>query len=153
MSFRRILQKRASSCGIACVASVAGRTHDQIMKVAVEAKILSERGPFYLLTHELTKLLSIVDVSFERARMARKWSAITVPAIVAVNHHRDSNRWHWVIYVSSPNGGYVLDPRPSIKTSRRTDFNRMRVHSYIPLEPPNIPLPRDALPATPASRP
>lgn len=68
-----------------------------------------------------------------RGRRLTHWESLTELSIVGINYNDKSDTWHWVVYVPSARGGYVLDPRAAVKANRRYDFYRMRPRSYIPI--------------------
>jgi hypothetical protein len=59
------------------------------------------------------------------------WRKLPEKAILGINHDRKNNNWHWVVYIKDYLGEYVLDPKTTIKTERRTDFSRMKPKWYI----------------------
>ena len=130
---RRKIQRDTIGCGIACAAMLAGVTYSAAKSRAIALGLVESGGPFYTGSAELQKLLGSFGVVCLRGRKVASWASVTSPAIVAINHQAASNQWHWVVYVSSQNGSYVLDPRATIKAARRVDFNRMRLRSFIPV--------------------
>jgi hypothetical protein len=134
MTMRRKIQHDTTGCGIACAAMLAGVTYAAAKSRAIALGLIEKGGPFYTGSAELQNLLGSFGVVCLRGRRVARWVSVTGPAIVAINHQSGSNTWHWVVYMSSQCGAYVLDPRAAIKASRRVDFNRMRLRSFIPVQ-------------------
>lgn len=135
MNVKRILQLDGTGCGIACVASLAGRSYTEVKKEGIAREILDKGGPYYTECRHLRQLLQAFGFKSWRGRYVSKWTSITGLAIVGINPRKSGN-WHWVLYVPTSHGGFVRDPRKAVKRARRTDFEKMRLHSYIPLSHP-----------------
>lgn len=127
---KRVIQKDASGCGIACVAMVAGVPYDRVMKVAASLSLFKGRKGFYTFPSELVALLAAFGIKSRFRWHPWRWSTLTSLSIAGI-HYRESDRsWHWVVYVPDPQGGYVLDSRKRIHTERRRDFDRMTPFRY-----------------------
>jgi hypothetical protein len=133
MTMRRKIQRGTTGCGIACSATLASVTYAAAKSRAVALGLVESGGPFYTGSAELQKLLGSFGVVCLRGRRVANWGSVASPAIVAINHQAASNSWHWVVYVSSQDGAYVIDPRATIKSARRVDFHKMRLRSFIPV--------------------
>lgn len=128
-----IRQEHRTGCGIACAAMLSGNTYAEAMSVATKALGWAEsQRTFYTSSTQLSKLLSVMNISTKKSRSVRKWSSIPDKAIVAINHNEKSDSWHWVIFCRKENNEYVLDPLS--KRDTRTDFKRMRLRSCIPID-------------------
>lgn len=132
MSMRPVRQQHGTSCGIACVAMITGRSYSRVMKEA--RKIFdwpAQQRSFYTTSAQLRELLLFFKTESKRGRVARNWSSLPARAIVGINHHEESNSWHWVVYRRDADQESVLDPRS--KHIYRCDFGRMRLKSCIPI--------------------
>ena len=115
-----------ASCGLACVAMIAGCSLSKVRKLALEMGY-GKDGTFYTDASDLRKLASCVGVTFaRRKRRFRSWDEIPHRSVVAINYKEDSNEWHWVVFVRQDNHCSVLDPNQSLKSGKRTDFGRMK---------------------------
>ena len=132
MMVRRILQEDNTGCGLACVAMVAGTSYAKVKAVAIRLGIATKRPPYYTSAKHLSMLMRELGLRSSKERMLSGWKSFSAPSIIAINLDKKGN-WHWVVYVPSADGGYVLDPKKVIKSVRRTDFSRMRPRSYIPM--------------------
>lgn len=100
-------------CGIACVAMLAGCSYDEA-RIALE--FAEDDDEFYTWHDDLLKALKTLgcEVTFNKFL---SWRKIEGRAIVAVNHTKDGNYWHWVVF----DGEAILDPKPS-RPGRKTDY-------------------------------
>jgi len=130
---RRIVQKDVTGCGLACAAMLGGTTYLRAKALAVRLGISSDRPPYYTSSGQLSLLLRKLGLRPSKGRKLSNWASLQGLSVVGINYSERNNIWHWVVYVPSANGGYVLDPRESVKTTRRTDFGRMVPRSYIPI--------------------
>ena len=122
-----------ASCGLACIAMIAGCSLPEVGKLALEMGY-GKGGTFYTDASELRKLASCVGVAFaRRKRKFKSWDEIPQRSVVAINYKEDSNEWHWVVLVREGKHPYVLDPNPC-RSEGRTDFGRMKnVKWYLPV--------------------
>jgi len=131
---KRILQEHRTGCGVACVAMVAGTDYSNAMKVARQIFDWQDsQRTFYTSSAQLRELLRAFKVQTGRGRVARKWSSLPEFAIAGVNHNKETDTWHWVVFQRKVGRTYVLDPQPRTKTEVRTDFGRMSLRSCIPI--------------------
>ena len=136
---RRIIQKHSAGCGIACIAMIAERSYGRVLADATSLALMTvEAGTLYTSSSDLCALLQHYGIAARKSRNVRQRASISDTAIVAINYRPDSNRWHWVVFQRSNGGEYVLDPNPRVRTERRTDFYRMRLRSFIPVETPQL---------------
>ena len=133
MRIRRIIQKDGTGCGVACAAMLGGVSYSRARSVAVSLGIIGERDSCYTYAREVSALLREFGLCPLKGRRLTRWESLHCLGVVGVNYNADHGSWHWVVYVPSADGGYVLDPKASVKTSRRTDFTRLRPRSYIPV--------------------
>jgi len=83
--------------------------------------------------------VNLTPLSALRGRRLTHWTSLSALSIGGINYNEEFDTWHWVVYVPTAQGGYVLDPRASVKAHRRYDFHRMRPRFFIPIElPPNL---------------
>lgn len=130
---KRIQQEHRTGCGIACVAMLSGTTYAQALDIAKEILFLDKSvRTFYTSSAQLQKLLLAMNVPAQKGRSVRKWTSISDTAIVAINHNIKNDSWHWVVFRREQNTEYVLDPQS--KREVRTDFDCMRLRSFIPID-------------------
>jgi ABC-type bacteriocin/lantibiotic exporter with double-glycine peptidase domain len=129
---KRIKQDHPSGCGLACVAMIAGRKYSEIREHAREILDFNNNHDLYTDASHLRKLLSKfkIHTSLKKIPFAT-WEKLPEKAILGINHNITVNKWHWVVYTKDHLGAYVLDPKITIKSERRTDFNKMKPKWYI----------------------
>lgn len=132
-SIRRVIQKDGTGCGLACAAMLGGTSYLRAKTLAVRLGISSDRPPYYTSAGQLSLLLRNLGLRPSKGRRLSKWESLQGLSVVGINYREKDDTWHWVVYVPSADGGYVLDPKKSVKTARRTDFGRMIPRSYIPI--------------------
>ena len=122
-----------ASCGLACIAMIAGCSLPEVRKLALEMGY-GKGGTFYTDASDLRKLASRVGVTFaRRKRKFKNWNEVPHQSVVAINYKKDSNEWHWVVLVREDNHPHVLDPN-RCRSEWRTDFGRMKnVKWYLPV--------------------
>lgn len=136
MSLKRVIQKDATGCGLACVAMVAGVSYTQAKKAAIKSRTVEARQPYYTSSGQVARILAELGGGAEKGRRLSHWSSLTSLCIVGIGYKEAEGYWHWVVFVPDPTGGYVLDPRKSVTTNRRKDFSRMVPHRCIPVTRP-----------------
>jgi len=136
LRYRRVRQEAHTSCGIACVATVARTTHRTVL---TEARRLFDWGKetrsFYTSFSDLKELLAAFNLRAGRKNLTNNWSKVPALAVAAINFRikDDVEYWHWVVVQRIDDGIVVLDPRST--REQRTDTGRMRLHAYIPIRP------------------
>ena len=142
-TMRRIEQEDSTGCGLACIAMLAGTTYKKVKRKAIDKSEIPKEGPFYTDTPNLYRLGQVfglkigqrcVCLNDKRIRVRKETKARRVPpdkAILAINRRQNDNTWHWVVYRRAQDGEYFLDPRQGIKSERREDFGRIKIHGYV----------------------
>lgn len=131
---KRVIQKDRTGCGLACIAMLAGRTYQEVRKAAVALNI-EKAGEFYTHAIHLKELGAVFNIHIpaKRWRVFRSWGELPDTALVAINPRDGGLYWHWVVFMRRDGSEFVLDPRESVKTERRTDFGRMRAARFLPV--------------------
>ncbi|MGH8540883.1 MAG: hypothetical protein ACRETW_10310 [Stenotrophobium sp.] len=116
---------------------IAGTTYRRVKSFGVAHGIVTNKPPYYTGAGDLSRLLLGFGVLTAKGRRLRHWDSLQCLSVVGINHNEAADTWHWVVYVPSAAGGYVLDPKKTIKAERRVDFGRMHPRSYMPVLRPN----------------
>lgn len=132
---RRIVQKDSTGCGLACAAMLSGNSYAFVKATAIKLKLVDPDGPYYTNSSELNKLLSKLGVRSEKGRRLSNWAKLTSCGVVGINYKPVDEVWHWVVYVPTKDGGYVLDPRENIRSRKRRDFGRMSPRNVVSIKP------------------
>lgn len=127
---KRIKQKDRTGCGIACVAMVAKKTCAQVKKKMQSLGCFEDnkKNVFFTEYSDLKKALKAYKIKSSRVYNKKNWESIRKNAIVAINHNKKRDEWHWVIYDKKKGG--VFDPR-SKKPHRDITDKRMKIMSYM----------------------
>jgi hypothetical protein len=132
-----IVQEDRTGCGIASVAAIAGKRYSVVKRAANRLGIGVTDSKLWSETGHVRRLLDFFGVAAgERECAFVSWSKLPPCALLAIKWHREKNgaAWHWVVFVREENHNYVLDPKRSLRTNRRTDFGRMKPKWFIPLK-------------------
>lgn len=123
---RRVVQEDATGCGLACIAMLSGRKYQEVKNLAVSDLDFDNEGYFYTGTRDLVQLGESFGLKVgTRRRKFKKFDLLPNKAILAINYKEKSDTWHWVVFHRSNKEQYVLDPKKSIKNTKRKDLLRI----------------------------
>jgi len=131
-----VIQEERTGCGIAAVAALAGVSYARAKRVAVLAGIVAADPLLWSDHGQVRRLLSRFGMrSGQSPRPFRSWNALPARALLAIKWHLRNGHpfWHWAVYVSDGQGGYVLDSKRGLKTHVRRDFGRMKPKWFLPV--------------------
>lgn len=133
---RRRRQSDATGCGLACIAILANQPYSSVRKLAISRLGFDSDGEFYTTTGQLKELGHHfgVRISAKRRYQFKDWVHLPNSAILAINYKKEDETWHWVVFRRVANSAYVIDPKHSVKTNRRTDFKRMKPFAFLPID-------------------
>lgn len=129
-----VLQDEPSGCGIACVATLAGRTYAEVKAYANSKKIFAGDKKLYSDTLYVRTLLdhyeikaSIFETPFE------SWEQLPDKALLSIKHRIENEEplWHWTVFVRIAGKPAVLDPARYLDNNMRTDFETIRPEWFI----------------------
>ncbi len=129
-----VLQEETTGCGLACVATIVGKTYDEVRMVANRLGIFAEDPLLYSDTGYVRRLLWEYGVRVpETERPFASWEELPDRALLSVKYHLENGRpfWHWVVFVREPEGSFVLDPAKYLANNERTDFEEIRPKWFI----------------------
>ncbi|MGO1000690.1 hypothetical protein [Lysobacter sp. CA196] len=143
---RRTTQQDATGCGLACVAMLGGIGYAQARMLARRLGVgprdrvvghggttRTIRNAYFSDAHQLRGMLKLLGLRAGAQRRLSRWDALDRSGIAGINYNHREDSWHWVVYLHSDDGGWVLDPNPRVRSERRTDFGRMKPHCFIPV--------------------
>lgn len=125
-----VKQEHRTGCGIACAAMLSGKQYSVVLSEAQNI-IVFDGERFRTNREQMLALLKTIEVNTGDVRTVKHWSSLPDLAIIGINYHEETDRWHWVVFQRNGEEEYVLDPQS--KRQRRTDFNRMRLKYCIPI--------------------
>ena len=109
-----IKQKYPTSCGIACVAMLAGKSHNTVMRKAIE---LFEWNfdPKFLKNNSRTNSKDLIKLLAEfgiigKFKRFKSWDALEGKNILAVRYNEDTGNWHWIVVEQKASRLAILDP-------------------------------------------
>lgn len=125
---RLAIQNYSTSCGIACVAMLAGEKHDTVLK---EAKNTFKERRFgkttsYTNLDDIKVLLNNFGVSWQKdfkpieqniQSQKKFWNGLKGMNLVAVRFNKKTFFWHWIIAIRTENYLKIYDPNPKKRVS------------------------------------
>jgi len=122
----RVVQQDGTGCGLACIAMLAARNYSDVKSSAIEILEMDVNGKFYTTAPNLRKLGKAFKLDIdERCRKFQSFSLLPSLAILAINYREDQGTWHWVVFCRTDDEEFILDPKQTIKSERRFDFDRL----------------------------
>lgn len=128
MRYRK--QEFPTSCGIACVAMLAGKKHDAVLKKTKNTfkERLFGKTTSYTNLDDIKVLLSNFGVSWQKdfkpieqdvQSQKNFWNGLKGMNLVAVRFHikDETEYWHWIIAVRTEKFLKIYDPNPKKKIS------------------------------------
>jgi ABC-type bacteriocin/lantibiotic exporter with double-glycine peptidase domain len=109
---RFIRQKYLTSCGIACVAMIVGKSHETIMQKAIEL-FQWQCEDFEDNSRTSRKMIKILleAFGFEGAfKSFSSWDNIEGLNLVAVRYNSKTGNWHWVVAKRDKTVLKIYDP-------------------------------------------
>lgn len=113
---RLVKQEYNTSCGIACVAMLAGKSQNAVMQKAI--KLFNwEYSQEFLEENSRTNSRDLIRLlaKFGLTAILKKfesWDALEGRNIVAVRFYKETNRWHWIVTERKGSKLKILDPDP-----------------------------------------
>lgn len=126
---RLIKQKFETSCGIACAAMLCGKSHNTVMRKAIDLFEWNP-DPKFLKNNSRTNSKDLIKLLAEfgvtgKLKKFKSWNDLDAKNILAVRYNENTDRWHWIV-VERKNSGIVIfdsqkEKRIVIKTGRKPD--------------------------------
>jgi len=112
-NMRFIRQKYLTSCGIACVAMIAGKSHETIMQKAIEL-FQWQSEDFEDNSRTSRKMIKVLleEFGFKGAfKSFSSWDNIEGLNLVAVRYSPKTGNWHWVVAKRNKTTLKIYDPQ------------------------------------------
>jgi hypothetical protein len=135
-----VVQRDCTGCGIASAAALTTRSYTAVKKDAAKLGIAVSDARLWSDTKHVRRLLAHYGISVGRhEENFVSWQALPDRALLAIKWHREKTgpAWHWVVFARDATGAYVLDPKKTLRTHRRTDFGRMKPKWFIRVGQPS----------------
>ena len=134
MSRAPVIQQDPTGCAIASVANITGKSYAEVRDTAASLGIYASDPKLWSETSYIRQLLSHYGVRSSAAEHPFvSWDALPDRALLAIKWHLEHGKpfWHWVVFVRTAQGAYVLDSKRGLRHNRRTDFGRIRPNWFI----------------------
>ena len=144
MPIKHVTQANLTDCGLACVAMVAGKSLDTVLRVAVKECGYPKDGPHTTTDENLFKLLDHFGIKYGKKQKVKTVEALPPLAIMETRKMPSTGNSHLVVFERTAEGDeHALDPGWWLKQQVRSDWNRIKLDTFIPVHL-NEPAPKAA---------
>ena len=144
MPIKHVTQANLTDCGLACVAMVAGKSLDTVLRVAVKECGYPKDGPHTTTDENLFKLLDHFGIKYGKKQKVKTVEALPPLAIMETRKMPSTGNSHLVVFERTAEGDeHALDPGWWLKQQVRSDWNRIKLDTFIPVHV-NEPAPKAA---------
>ena len=134
MPIKHITQGNLTDCGLACVAMVAGKSLDTVLRVAVKECGYPKDGPHTTTDENLFKLLDHFGIKYGKKQKVKTVEALPPLAIMETRKMPSTGNSHLVVFERTAEGDeHALDPGWWLKQQVRSDWNRIKLDTFIPI--------------------
>ncbi len=129
-----VIQEEKTGCGIASVAAITGVSYNKAKKEASKLGIRATDPKLWSDSKYVLDLLKEFGIKTTGKKTPFKsWEKLPNLALLAIKWHKENGKpfWHWTVFVRENEKAYILDPKSSLKTNKRTDFGRIKPKWYI----------------------
>jgi Peptidase C39 family len=125
---RRVVQEDETDCGIACIATLTGRSYHYVARLIRRRVLRKTNGVAYTRHRDLQRALRLMGFRSLKVWF-HTWRTVHSPAIVPTRRTLDRRYWHWVVLRGDGRARRLIDPAPG---SRRLvhDFRGYRARGY-----------------------
>ena len=134
MPIKHVTQANLTDCGLACVAMVAGKSLDTVLRVAIKECGYPKEGPHTTTDENLFKLLDHFGIKYGKKQKVKTVDALPPLAIMETRKMPSTGNSHLVVFERTADGNeHALDPGWWLKQQVRSDWNRIKLDTYIPI--------------------
>ena len=134
MPIKHVTQANLTDCGLACVAMVAGKSLDTVLRVAVKECGYPKDGPHTTTDENLFKLLDHFGIKYGKKQKVKTVEALPPLAIMETRKMPSTGNSHLVVFERTADGDeHALDPGWWLKVQVRSDWNRIKLDTFIPI--------------------
>lgn len=129
-----VLQDEPFGCGIACVATLAGKTYAEVKEYANSTGIFAGDEKLYSDTRYVRSLLSHYGIKVSNHEQSfDSWEKLPDTALLSIKYRIEEGKplWHWVVFVRTNSKPAVFDPARYLANNIRTDFEIMQPEWFI----------------------
>ena len=144
MPIKLVTQANLTDCGLACVAMVTGKSLDAVLRVATKECGYPKDGPHTTTDENLFKLLDHFGIKYGKKQKVKTVEALPPLAIMETRKMPSTGNSHLVVFERTAEGDeHALDPGWWLKQQVRSDWNRIKLDTFIPIHL-NEPAPKTA---------
>ena len=144
MPIKLVTQANLTDCGLACVAMVTGKSLDTVLRVAIKECDYPKDGPHTTTDENLFKLLDHFGIKYGKKQKVKTVEALPPLAIMETRKMPSTGNSHLVVFERTAEGDeHALDPGWWLKQQVRSDWNRIKLDTFIPVHL-NEPAPKAA---------
>lgn len=132
-----VIQEEATSCGIAAVANIVGKSYAEVKMLANRLGIFAEDTALWSDTKYVRRLLHYEGViAADVETPFDTWERLPDTALIAIKHHQYAGRdfWHWAVFQRIKGQAVVLDSASYLPSNIRTDFETIQPKWFIAVE-------------------
>lgn len=134
MSLKLTTQANLTDCGLACVAMVSGKSLETVLRVAIKECDYPKEGPHTTTDENLYKLLDHFGIKYGKKQKIKTVDALPSIAIMETRKMPSTGNSHLVVFERTADGeARALDPGWWLKQQVRSDWNRIKLDTFIPI--------------------
>ena len=134
MGIKLVTQANLTDCGLACCAMVAGKSLEAVLRVAIKECGYPKDGPHTTSDENLFKLLDHFGIKYGKKQKVKTVEALPPVAIMETRKMPSTGNSHLVVFERTPEGDeHALDPGWWLKQQIRSDWNRIKLDTFIPI--------------------
>ena len=134
MPIKLVTQANLTDCGLACVAMVTGKSLDAVLRVATKECGYPKDGPHTTTDENLFKLLDHFGIKYGKKQKVKTVEALPPLAIMETRKMPSTGNSHLVVFERTAEGDeHALDPGWWLKQQVRSDWNRIKLDTFIPI--------------------
>ena len=134
MPIKLVTQANLTDCGLACVAMAAGKSLETVLRVAIKECGYPKDGPHTTTDENLFKLLDHFGIKYGKKQKVKTVEALPPLAIMETRKMPSTGNSHLVVFERTADGDeHALDPGWWLKQQVRSDWNRIKLDTFIPI--------------------
>ena len=134
MPLTLVTQANLTDCGLACTAIVARQKLETVLRVAIKECGYPKDGPHTTTDENLFKLLDHFGIKYGKKQKVQSVSELPDVAIMETRKMPSTGNSHLVVFERTTDGvEHALDPGWWLKQQIRSDWNRIKLDTFIPI--------------------
>ena len=134
MPLKLITQANLTDCGLACVAMVSGKSLEAVLRAAIKECGYPKEGPHTTSDEDLFKLLDHFGIKYGKKQKVKTVDSLPSIAIMETRKMPSTGNSHLVVFERTADGeAKALDPGWWLKQQIRSDWNRIKLDTFIPI--------------------